>query len=62
VGEGEAILVHAIRLNTNWQFTNSTGETSSARRAHLFPKGKTTFRSFFMPITLQPFLFPSSSS
>ena len=60
LAQGEATHVRAIRLNTNWQFTNATGETSSSRRAHLVSKGKMTFQSFFMLMTVQPFFFASS--
>ena len=62
LAKGEATLVPAIRLNTNRQFTNTTSETSSARRAHLLSKGKIIFQSFFMLMTDQPFFFASSYS
>ena len=44
------------RRSANLQATNS----SSARRAHLLSKGKITFQSFFMLMTVQPFFFASS--
>jgi hypothetical protein len=33
---------------------------SSERRIHLLSKGKITFQSFFMLMTVQPFFFASS--
>jgi hypothetical protein len=57
LAEGEATLVSSIH---DRQLTKAIGETSSARSPHLLSKGKITFQSFFMLMTVQPFFFASS--
>ena len=54
VAPGSKLNAAPLALNTN--------ETSSTRRAHLLSKGKITFQSFFILMTVQPFFFASAIS